>query len=632
MEKIVTIINEESVITKEVEKILHMNGNTIVSFDYYSHKQLDRMNFKHHISDDFLNEVDKKDVNEAVFNIDTTWFENDQVRNNLTIDGINFGWLLVQEFYASLLSYIANFAVLLKIKEKFDPEILFVSNNFLDICKDLFPNSMVQELEKKENKTQQFVFDVFAVKYNLGPIPIVLHIPRKFFFTLRNYYEKIMVPIFNLIFSNFDKNKKTVLLVDFNPVHYENFLKAQHDGKKINTLLLNRRRIALWNFKAFNILRKNKCILASYEKFLDADDRIKTKTKVKTMENNLNHLFSDEDLFARLFVFKGFSFWKLFHNKFKNFCSSRFQEAIYEMIGVEKLLAHYTPKLILHFYEVALQEKILILQARKKNIPSFLIQHGTPYLSFPDFPKHNPLHGTLPLYSDKKVVVWGNVLKEYAIENGMKEENILVTGSLRHDPYFHAEKKSLPSKQKTILVALGGLDTRNVETQEIAVYERYEWCLKIIFETLKKIPDINKIVKLHPANMSWKTTRVEPIIRSIDSSVKIIVDADLIQLLQSSDVVISIGITTVLMEANILQKPTLSLIADDQDFLSASRSGYSVLYTPEQSNEFEKYLTEILSNKIIHDESIKKGNEFVNDYLANHGTASEHLASLISEY
>ena len=253
MTKIVTIVNEEFTITEKMQEILNLNENTIVSLDYYSHKQLERKNISHSVSDDFFDKIYKKDVNDAVFKIATTWFENDKIKKKLTINDLNFGWLIVQEFYSSLLFHLINFAILLKIKEKIKPEILFVPNNFINVCKDLFPDSDVRGLESSKKDTQEFVFDVFTIKYNLGPFPIVIKLPRKFFFTLRNYYERIVIPIFNSLFSNFKKNKDTVMLIDFNPINSENFLNALSKNKKMNTLLLNRRRIALWNFKAFEI-------------------------------------------------------------------------------------------------------------------------------------------------------------------------------------------------------------------------------------------------------------------------------------------------------------------------------------------------------------------------------------------
>ena len=80
MTKIVTIVNEEFTITEKMQEILNLNENTIVSLDYYSHKQLERKNISHSVSDDFFDKIYKKDVNDAVFKIATTWFENDKIK------------------------------------------------------------------------------------------------------------------------------------------------------------------------------------------------------------------------------------------------------------------------------------------------------------------------------------------------------------------------------------------------------------------------------------------------------------------------------------------------------------------------------------------------------------------------
>ncbi|MGH2612578.1 MAG: hypothetical protein ACRDFB_05960, partial [Rhabdochlamydiaceae bacterium] len=311
-----------------------------------------------------------------------------------------------------------------------------------------------------------------------------------------------------------------------------------------------------------------------------------------------------------------------------NFCKERFEEAIYEMIASRKLLTNLKPSLILHFYEVALQEKILINEARKQNIDSILVQHGTPPVAFPDLPKLNPVQGTLPLYPDKKLVVWSNLVKEYALKNGVREENIIVSGSLRHDSYFKM-KKDVMNKKRIILVALGQISSLNADIGSIANFERYEKCLEVICKALKKITDRKKIAKLHPGPMHFNTVIVEPVIHAMDPSIKIIVDTDLPKLINSADVIITLGFTTFILDSNIFQKPIITLVYDPQDFLNMS-GGASKVFDLADDVEFEKYLNDLLTNNKIREENIKRGTEFVNTYLINHGHASEYLAKKIT--
>ncbi|MGI0060964.1 MAG: hypothetical protein ACREBA_00760, partial [Nitrosotalea sp.] len=298
------------------------------------------------------------------------------------------------------------------------------------------------------------------------------------------------------------------------------------------------------------------------------------------------------------------------------------------MIASRKLLTNLKPSLILHFYEVALQEKILIFEARKQNIPSILIQHGTPFLSYPDFHLLNSILGILPLYQDKKIACWGSMVKDYAMKQGMDENNVIVSGSIKHDDMFRMKQKQY-EKKGTILIALGQLTSFKLESQSITTYERYEKCLRIICNALKKIPGRKKIAKLHPGEMVFRTVAVEPIIREIDPSIDIVVDADLGKLLQSADVIISIGLTTVLLEANIFEKPTITLVADRLEFLSILSNGYTELFTDEEEDRFQKFLIDILADDKLRNEQIKKGLNFVSAYMANPGRASEYLVQKI---
>ena len=84
----------------------------------------------------------------------------------------------------------------------------------------------------------------------------------------------------------------------------------------------------------------------------------------------------------------------------------------------------------------------MIHEARKQNVMSMVLQHGTPAVSFPDFSDLNPIHGTLPIYDDKKIALWGTIMQKYALKHGIKENNIIVSGSPRHDSYFDIQKEN----------------------------------------------------------------------------------------------------------------------------------------------------------------------------------------------
>jgi hypothetical protein len=585
------------------------------------------MNIIHTISDNYLNDDNKNLIDNTTLYITTTWYKNQKIKELLTFNRINFGWLLEVDLHTNLIDTITTFLLLLKIKENRNPKLVIISNDLLEMAQIIFLHSKINVLETTKIK-QRFYSDFFPVKYNIGSVSINLVIPRKYFFTLRKYYEKLFIPFVNKLFAKRTYKNDSIILLEFNPAQYDEFLRCLSE-KNRNVFLLNRRRVAIWNFKSFNIVRKTRCIPITYEQFLDKSDKREIKILISDIMKKLDLLLSDQKLLADIFSICNYSFWNYLGKYFKDFCKERFEEAIYEMFASRKLLATLKPSLILHFYEVTLQEKILINEARKQNIDSILIQHGTPPVLFPNLAKLNPIQGSFPLYNDKKMAVWSNLVKEYTLKNGMKEENIIVAGSLRHDSYFKM-KTNTNYKKGIILVALGQMSALNVDVASIANYERYEKCLEIICKTLKKITDRKKVAKLHPGPMHFNTVIVEPVIRSIDPSINIVVEADLGKLISSADVVITLGFTTFILDSNIFQKPVMTIVYDPLDFLSMS-GGASETFKHTEDVKFEKYLNDLLTDNKTREENIKKGTEFVNAYLVNHGCASEYLAKKITE-
>lgn len=630
MTKNLILIYEKFKINKKILNFLNDPNSEIFALDYYSHKQLDNLNFKHQILDSKLTESDLKKLNNLILDITTTWYSQKNLKNDLLFDKINLGWLLEAELHSSLISILMIFFLLTKISKESKPETVLVSNSVMKMATSIFKNSNIVIIEDEKSKKQYWNLDIFPIKYNFGPLSITLRIPRTIFFMLRKYYEKFFIPIFNSFFPNFNNHQKSIILVDFNPSLYGELFKNLSTKNK-NIFLLNRKRAAIWNFNSFKIVKNNKCIIASYEQHLTKLDRVEIQNKINEFNKKLDNLFANGQLFSEIFSVDGFEFWTYISESFNKFCKTRFEEAIFEIISSKKFIEKIKPTLIVHMYEVALQEKILIHEARKQNIMSMILQHGTPAISFPDFPKINSIHGTIPLYDDKKTAVWGPIMQKYALEHGIKVDNIINSGSPRHDSFFHVQKMDFKN-DGLILVILAQIDKKNIGSQLTNTYIQFENSIKIVCDTLKKITDRKKIIKLHPGDMVWRSVIVEPLIKKIDPEIQILVDGNLPNLILSSSVVISIGLTTVLLEANILKKPTMTIIFDPQERSSSSSSGYTTYFNSDERIKFENTLFDILQDHKISDFCVNKGTEFVKKYLANPGTSSEYLANKIDEY
>ncbi len=626
MNKTLVFIKNNFKESEQTSKTLHNENNLIISLDYQSHKQLENLNIKHTPFEKYFNEIDFKLIDDTTFKINTTWYKSKKIQNTITFDGLNFGWLLEQELYFFLLTTITNFVSLIKVKDE-ETTIgkIIISNELFNMAKIVFVDYDIELLEKKNQETQHFGFDIYTIKYNIGPFPLTIRIPRKYFFVIQKVYEKSFIPLFHKLFSKPNKDFASVLLIDFNSAREDEFLRCL-TKKNINVFLLNRRRSAIWNFKSFLTVKNTNSIPITYEQFLNAQDKNQIKTEIQNIKTKLGSLLIDYELFSEIFSISGYSFWPYVQSHFKNYCLDRFSEAIYELIGSRKLLSKIHPSTILHFFGVALQEKIIIHEAKKQNISSIMLQHGAPHISLPGWAEFNPMSGTLPIY-DEKMAVWGNMMKDYALTNGMKEDDIIVSGSLRHDPYFK-ENYSI-TENGIILVALMPYFFKRAEDQSITSFVRYEESLKIICNVLEKIKDRKKIIKLHPTDMMFNSIFIEPIIHSIDPSIQIVVEADLTKLIPSADLVITQGLTTFILDSNIFHKPTVTLTYNHEEFLSKLSHGYSKLFEYTDDEKFEDYINSILVDEKICNENIRKGIEFLDSYLSNQGNASEYLANKI---
>jgi len=627
MNETIVLVKENFKVTDQTLTIFYNKENLIISLDYVSHKQLEDLKIKHVPFENYLNKNDFKIIDDTTFKINTTWHKNEKIQNSLTFDKINFGWLLEQELYFFLLITITNFISIIKIRDKETTlKKIIISNELLELAKIIFSDCKIEILENKNQETQHFGFDAYAIKYNIGSFPLTIRIPRKYFFVLQKIYEKSFIPFFQKLFSKPKKDFSSVLLIDFNPAREDEFLRCLAK-KDMNVFLLNRRRSAIWNFKSFLTVKNTNSIPITYEQFLNAQDKTEIETLIKDMKTKLNSLLSDYKLFSEIFAISDHSFWPHIQNYFKNYCLDRFSEAIHELIGSRKLLSKIDPSIILHFFGVALQEKIIIHEAKKQNISSIMLQHGAPSISLPGWAEFNPMSGTLPIH-DEKMAVWGNMMKEYALTNGMKEDDVIVSGSIRHDPYFK-ENYSI-TENGVILVALMPYFFKLAEDQSITSFEKYEESLKIICNVLKKIKDRKKIIKLHPTDMTFNSIFIEPIIRSIDPSIQIVVEADLTKLIPSADLVITQGLTTFILDSNIFHKPTVTLTYNHEEFLSKLCHGYSKLFENYDYEKFEEYVHNLLVDEKIRNENIRKGTEFLHSYLSNCGNSSEFLANKIS--
>ena len=105
-----------------------------------------------------------------------------------------------------------------------------------------------------------------------------------------------------------------------------------------------------------------------------------------------------------------------------------------------------------------------------------------------------------------------------------------------------------------------------------------------------------------------------------------------IDLLQNCDVLINVGFSTILLEAMILGKPTITIMTDHvdqyQDDGIIKNEITKPVYT---SKELDAAINSMIHDKKFRENYVRKGNEFVQSYLSNPGTASDALVKYLND-
>ena len=83
--------------------------------------------------------------------------------------------------------------------------------------------------------------------------------------------------------------------------------------------------------------------------------------------------------------------------------------------------------------------------------------------------------------------------------------------------------------------------------------------------------------------------------------------------------------STVILESVIMQKPIINLVLDGKFYDFSYEKNNAVISITENEN-FMEILTKIFTNSEFKNKIRENGKKFLNEYLNNHGIASESLA------
>ncbi len=614
------ILVGENIFDDVKDQFLKFPTAKIFSLNYLSHKMLEKQNIDHEIGDQLLSDSDFSMIDSFTNNLTKNWFLNNDIQDKLKFESINLGSLIQPEFYQYLLDFVSQIVQVTKILENrtYDNVIAFTKiNHFIsELCnKNNISCRLIQS-----NHSTQLSLDNYKLKFNLFNIPLSIKISRKNYLKIKNIFEKIILKLKNK--KNFDNNKKSILLFEFNIDNYEDLLNSFSDLNK-NILFLNTRRPTIWNFRTFKIMSDKKYSIINLQNFQQF-----TSTKIsiesEKLKNKLKKLWNSKSLLNELFSFNSLTFWPDLENSFINICNERFSESISQILLFKEFLSRTNISTILLWAEPSPEEQELIGLAKSKKINIVYLQHAMAGMEDAFKPQGNLVSHLAHDSQCDKLAVWGEPAKKYGLTYN-STKNIFVTGSPRHDKFFNHNNFS---QKKYVLFATtkpNPLFSKTLTTDSISNF------LSFITETctiFSNLPQKNLILKPHPTPVN--TLDVVKIAEKIDSNISITYDSNVLKLLQNCEFLITTNNSTIALEAMMLNKPVISLQTESLA-LTENVVKYNALLSVSNKEDIKKSVETLFYDKKFKEELLKNAKNYLDDFFSNQGTSSKFLTKLINQ-
>tara|TARA_Y100000310_G_C20703955_1_gene832909 strand:- start:15715 stop:17544 length:1830 start_codon:yes stop_codon:yes gene_type:complete len=598
------ILIDETISYNEIKNFV--NDHTFITFDQKSHIMLNENNIEHQISDSFIDKDEFQLLQEKTYDF-SNWYTSKVVNEKLKHKNVNLGSLFYIEFWMFLIPLTKKFFELVKISKKYKTQSFLASPLICELGKCL--QLEFQNISRK-NYNISYFYDYLQVDTNI----LSLKLSSENFSRLKHISEKLVNP---LLKNSSKPTKNSVLLVEFHTINSESLIQELKNNDII-TISYCRRRPAIWNLKSLQIVRNYDLIIPSYADLI-TDEVLETVSRIVHDKQVISEtLFNEEKIFYKIFKINGFSLWKFIKPHLSELFKKRLEKSILEIELANKILRMIKPNSVVIQSESGTTEQIILSLSKSLKIPVILLQHGFLKNSIGGF-KLNKFTKSI-LHDSDHFFVWGNYMINTAKKFNMNLNKISALGSFSHDNLFKIKNSNKEIKH-LLLITEGPIcvDVHDYSPKEL---DEYRNSLKHIFQTTK---NLNKklIVKLHPYE---KDHDEKTIAKEIDSSIRVLKKSNLQSLIESSDVVISLGtsISTGVLDAIIMNKPVIRLSFGEwyDDFGDGS-----CLNT--EKNDFQKILNQLITRDKFRQEVIDSQKKFLDEYLINQGSASKNIVSQI---
>ena len=617
MEKIILV---DSTSNFENIKNFFKKGNnlSIISFDYKSHKKLENGNIPHQISDDYITDLQCKTIQDYVYKFTYWYFEKD-FSKFLEYREINLGRLFQDE----LLNFFVRF--LKKFKEI---EIIFASNQnkeflaeneLFDIIQ-FFTNSTLN-LQKSTKKFHSFPHEEMRVNLKIAGYEKSLFLSRDRYLKLKKLSDFLINNMFNPKIT--DNTKTKILFAEYNTERYkELFLKSKKFNAEI--FFYGKRRPAFWNGSTLKTIRNSKCKIITNHLIYDNVAKHEEKLGIKKMRTQLSELWKKNSSLEKFFTFGDFEVFTLIKPVLVELIENRLSHTIHEIELVNRMFQKIRFDFSVIINELGFSEQIISCLSKTHKVKCIHMQEGFHWDTI-------AAHANLTsqgayLHDADTLAVWGDIDRSISIENGgIPSNKVRIIGAPRYDNLFNSETK----KQDYILLASSG-DPQPEEVNGIRINKIEEY-LTDILQISKIVRELDEevFIKLHPS--PTQLMDLVELEKKIDPKITIVSHGEITSLLPSAKLVISIGMSSAIIEALILKKPVIFIPGIDYNWGDPSiinEKGCLI----SSINELKNDLKGVLNNTKLYAEQQNSSRKYLSKLISHHGNASDEFYKYLKNY
>ena len=598
-----TSINELETFSEKVDV-------KFITFDYDSHIKLIERNIDHEISEIYLTE-DINKLQKQCYEF-LNWSNLDLVKKDISFLNINIPRLYNDQLIHPLVKILKKFSEIKIIKKKFLNLKYFASGDLFLISKLLIKD--ISEIEN--SKENEFYFDKVEIGTNIGKKSIKISVPTSSYKKIKKASEKLL----KVILKNQSNNsfKKNTLLVELNTKYFKKlFLESKNQNKDI--LYYGRRRPGVWDLESFKIIKNSQCKIITPD-IINDTILIKYKKNISDIKEKLLELLNSNKILNDFFSIDNISIISVISPIIKNLIIDRLDEIFFEIILAKQMFENFHIDSVVVISEIGMTEQIVVQLANQKKIPILHLQEGL-HIDTPEAYENSKSQSVF-LETATKYIAWGKFDKENEVTNGkVSPENVIELGSPRFSELKflesqNAEEFVLLATMAPQIEEINGIDVRNLEKYLESILKI---CEIVTNEKMKLV------IKLHP---TVDILNISKIIQKKFPKIQVIQKGDINPLIRKCSSIIVTGYSTVIIQAQILQKPVISIPFIDYNWGNPSvyRENSCLLIEVE---ELSSNLKKITNDSLFKKELIKKGNEFINNCFKNRNGSSKMIWNYI---